>query len=446
MRKKRRGDDRAGGPEAPSRITPIDIQQKEFRLAFRGYNERDVDVFLDEVTEELARLYAENKRLREQTEFRGTQRLESPLGADAEGILRRAEDERDAILRRAQEEAGRIVAQAELRGSSAGPGGAGGAASAIAGTAGASLVNPFIAREREFLQSLASLIQRHAEDVKEDLRRIREGSSEDSAASAGAAEPPGQPLGGASLASAAEGSGSRSDEGPGPLGAPAGGSGSVVATQIWRTEESATQGDAAEDSEIPSAEPEAVEVAEADDEAEGRFGEEARDVGPDLLASRRASAFASGTTTEDSSVREASEATPGSEAPGDADDAAKASEPGSDGGASGGPRPEAGGDPRSVEALGGEPEFEWGAEDDDFEANRPDSEPPATGVRDEEDRSEEPSGPTDRTPAEAMSRAGSSRYERTMEAGAKISRSAEPRPDDDEEEVRSLRELFWGEN
>ena len=25
------------------RLTPIDIQQKEFRLAFRGYNERDVD-------------------------------------------------------------------------------------------------------------------------------------------------------------------------------------------------------------------------------------------------------------------------------------------------------------------------------------------------------------------------------------------------------------------
>ena len=30
------------------RITPTDIQQVEFRLAFRGYNERDVDAFLDQ--------------------------------------------------------------------------------------------------------------------------------------------------------------------------------------------------------------------------------------------------------------------------------------------------------------------------------------------------------------------------------------------------------------
>ena len=37
-----------------SRITPVDIQQAEFRLAFRGYNERDVDTFLDRVTEDLS--------------------------------------------------------------------------------------------------------------------------------------------------------------------------------------------------------------------------------------------------------------------------------------------------------------------------------------------------------------------------------------------------------
>ena len=51
-----------------TRITPVEIQQKEFRLAMRGYNERDVDRFLDELTEEVARLHAENKRLREQAD------------------------------------------------------------------------------------------------------------------------------------------------------------------------------------------------------------------------------------------------------------------------------------------------------------------------------------------------------------------------------------------
>lgn len=45
-------------------ITPHDIQNKEFREAFRGYNEDDVDTFLDEVAEEYGRLYAENQRLR----------------------------------------------------------------------------------------------------------------------------------------------------------------------------------------------------------------------------------------------------------------------------------------------------------------------------------------------------------------------------------------------
>ena len=45
-------------------ITPHDIQNKEFREAFRGYNEDDVDTFLDGVAEEYGRVYAENQRLR----------------------------------------------------------------------------------------------------------------------------------------------------------------------------------------------------------------------------------------------------------------------------------------------------------------------------------------------------------------------------------------------
>ena len=47
-----------------NRITPVDIQQAEFRLAFRGYNERDVDTFLDRVTEDLSSYLEENQRLR----------------------------------------------------------------------------------------------------------------------------------------------------------------------------------------------------------------------------------------------------------------------------------------------------------------------------------------------------------------------------------------------
>jgi DivIVA domain-containing protein len=62
-----RDDATAEAPQPTSpRLTPVDIQQKEFRLAFRGYNEHEVDAFLDQVTVELARLYEENRRLDEE--------------------------------------------------------------------------------------------------------------------------------------------------------------------------------------------------------------------------------------------------------------------------------------------------------------------------------------------------------------------------------------------
>src|SRR6266496_1483348 len=101
----------------PRRITPVDIQQKEFRLAMRGYHERDVDAFLDEVTEEVARLYAENKRLHEEAELKGAR----PGGAAAT-------DEAESMLRQARQEAARIVAEGEARAralaASVGPGAA----------------------------------------------------------------------------------------------------------------------------------------------------------------------------------------------------------------------------------------------------------------------------------------------------------------------------------
>lgn len=70
MRKKKRDAQEAGftAPATRPRLTPIDVQQKEFRLAFRGYNERDVDEFLDLVTEELAAYTEENRRLQDRAD------------------------------------------------------------------------------------------------------------------------------------------------------------------------------------------------------------------------------------------------------------------------------------------------------------------------------------------------------------------------------------------
>jgi DivIVA domain-containing protein len=45
-------------------LTPQDIVRREFREALRGYNQADVDLFLDEVVEEFTRLTEENQKLR----------------------------------------------------------------------------------------------------------------------------------------------------------------------------------------------------------------------------------------------------------------------------------------------------------------------------------------------------------------------------------------------
>jgi DivIVA domain-containing protein len=145
------------------RITALDIQQKEFRVSFRGYNEREVDEFLDTVTEELARLYSENKRLQEQTEYRQTM----PLGGDAEDALRRAKDEAE-----------RIVAEARSRAASLGAAGGGSAVAAPAGFDAVEAWNRYLGRERDFLQTLAARIHEHIEAVKEDAREVRRATSE----------------------------------------------------------------------------------------------------------------------------------------------------------------------------------------------------------------------------------------------------------------------------
>jgi DivIVA domain-containing protein len=167
------------------RITPLDIQQKEFRLKMRGYHERDVDEFLDEVTEEVARLYAENKRLHEDLDSKGTARF------DTGGLA----DEADAIIRQARHEAARIIREAESYSAQLAAATSAGRQSAAtpsgmplpsSGVTGAALAG-FLSREKSFLQNLAKMMQDHANAMKEDVRRVRDASRRD--ASPVASEP-----------------------------------------------------------------------------------------------------------------------------------------------------------------------------------------------------------------------------------------------------------------
>jgi DivIVA domain-containing protein len=146
MRRKKEHGEQAQS-SGDGRLTPAEIQQVEFRLAFRGYNERDVDAFLDRITEELSSYLDEINRLR------------SGAGAGASSSQ---------------------VAAAPV----------GGSATAGAGTDARAAMAPFLNREREFLQSLGGLVQGHAEEIKAMVLSLR-GKVEAEARGGSAA--PGQP-------------------------------------------------------------------------------------------------------------------------------------------------------------------------------------------------------------------------------------------------------------
>ena len=48
----------------PMPLNPQDIVRKEFREALRGYNQADVDLFLDEVVEEFTKLAEDNQKMK----------------------------------------------------------------------------------------------------------------------------------------------------------------------------------------------------------------------------------------------------------------------------------------------------------------------------------------------------------------------------------------------
>jgi DivIVA domain-containing protein len=151
MRRKKGTDD---APATGARITPEEVQQVEFRLAFRGYNERDVDAFLDRITEGLSSYLEELERMRLVGQH--PQGVAGSTG-DAGETVARARAEADEIVRRAHEQAAGIRAAA-----GAGSGDTRG------------VVAPFLNQEREFLQSLGGLVQTHAEEIKQMVLAIRE--------------------------------------------------------------------------------------------------------------------------------------------------------------------------------------------------------------------------------------------------------------------------------
>ena len=107
-------------------ISPQEIQEREFREAFRGYNQDDVDTFLDEIAVEFGRLFQENQRMKVQL---AALQQEVARLADASGRVPAAaapaveDDSRieaarkaaEAALEEAKRRAAEVVTRAEHR-------------------------------------------------------------------------------------------------------------------------------------------------------------------------------------------------------------------------------------------------------------------------------------------------------------------------------------------
>lgn len=169
MRRKKEEAALGGGD---GRLTPMDVQQVEFRLSFRGYNERDVDAFLDRITEDLNAYLEENDRLR-------VSPAATQAGSDSD-LVGVARAEAEEIVARAREQAASILREAEATRFASPAGSPIDARSALA---------PFLGREREFLQGLGTLVQSHAEEIKGMVMALRAKTEAVSSAETPAEEP-----------------------------------------------------------------------------------------------------------------------------------------------------------------------------------------------------------------------------------------------------------------
>jgi cell division initiation protein len=117
------------------KMTPLDVQQQEFKSRFRGYDPEEVEAFLRTVSEAMEELVKENATLKEQLEatqgqLQGLRQKESALNdvlvttqkisenlkqaaqREAELILKEAELKAEDVLKKTQEEYG--VLQREI--------------------------------------------------------------------------------------------------------------------------------------------------------------------------------------------------------------------------------------------------------------------------------------------------------------------------------------------
>ena len=96
-------------------LSPMDMQNKEFKKAIRGYDESDVDAFLDDVIQNFENLYRENTTLKERLSEK-SERVDSFQGM--EETLKKAivvaQEAGDSLKMNARREGELIVREAEI--------------------------------------------------------------------------------------------------------------------------------------------------------------------------------------------------------------------------------------------------------------------------------------------------------------------------------------------
>jgi len=106
------------------RLTPMDINNKEFKRGLRGYNPDEVDEFLDKIVEEYEAIYKENSLLKEKvssinekvdhyTKIENTIQNTLLLAQNASEQARaNAQKEADMVIKNANETAQKIIDKA----------------------------------------------------------------------------------------------------------------------------------------------------------------------------------------------------------------------------------------------------------------------------------------------------------------------------------------------
>lgn len=98
-------------------LTPMDIRNKEFKKAIRGYKDDEVDEFLDKVIADFERLYRENGELKDRISIEN-ERVESytTMEKTLQNTLLIAQTTAEDIVANARKKAELIIKEAEEQG------------------------------------------------------------------------------------------------------------------------------------------------------------------------------------------------------------------------------------------------------------------------------------------------------------------------------------------